>query len=413
MQIFISRDGEQIGSWPEEDIRQYYQEGLLISTDHYWHEGMPQWELMDVFFTTLPLVISAPETAPAVVEEPAPEVPETWIEEPAPTFLVPEPVEPALELPEPAAAVTPVAVATPIADAPAKFREIPVRRDRPIRAETLEGPEKTLVPSWLIWSLAGAVLLVIVMIGLVAFERQHHAAQQVTAEMDSYAEQKQKETAPPPAQPEAGPAPAPPAATVASLPDDPEVDKLKALSAIQIGSAKKMTEVNLELLGQLATHLKACRVAEGQALALGLGPSSLATVSDLEERSAALRACRTPIQDLQTFIQNIDATSRGLLSAQAVGPDDTASFLTELHRTGKWDALMTYWELEGLIVADLSNRLELLKENWGKWHLNGSTLVFDDNDALDKYEANEKRLQDDIAQQKLTQKEAPDVPLSK
>jgi hypothetical protein len=47
MTIHISREGETIGEWTEAEIREFYQEGELLSTDFYWKEGMTEWAALD------------------------------------------------------------------------------------------------------------------------------------------------------------------------------------------------------------------------------------------------------------------------------------------------------------------------------------------------------------------------------
>ena len=43
MTISISRDGLEIGEWPENEIREFYHEGRLVDTDLFWKEGMTEW----------------------------------------------------------------------------------------------------------------------------------------------------------------------------------------------------------------------------------------------------------------------------------------------------------------------------------------------------------------------------------
>jgi hypothetical protein len=44
MNISISRNGVEIGEWPENDVRTLYREGSLMGTDYYWREGMEEWK---------------------------------------------------------------------------------------------------------------------------------------------------------------------------------------------------------------------------------------------------------------------------------------------------------------------------------------------------------------------------------
>jgi hypothetical protein len=62
MTVSISRDGVELGEWPEEEIRLYFKEGRLLPTDHYWKEGMTEWSTLDKFIKPPP---------PAAIKEPA------------------------------------------------------------------------------------------------------------------------------------------------------------------------------------------------------------------------------------------------------------------------------------------------------------------------------------------------------
>ena len=41
--VYIARDGAEIGECRRADVEQLIREGELLPTDHYWHEGMPDW----------------------------------------------------------------------------------------------------------------------------------------------------------------------------------------------------------------------------------------------------------------------------------------------------------------------------------------------------------------------------------
>jgi hypothetical protein len=43
VQIFIARDGVEIGEWPREQINELARTGEFQPSDHYWHEGMVDW----------------------------------------------------------------------------------------------------------------------------------------------------------------------------------------------------------------------------------------------------------------------------------------------------------------------------------------------------------------------------------
>jgi hypothetical protein len=58
--ISIVRDGAEIGDWPEDQVRDHFQNGQLVSTDLYWHEGMAEWKpLRDLVKPPLPAAPSA------------------------------------------------------------------------------------------------------------------------------------------------------------------------------------------------------------------------------------------------------------------------------------------------------------------------------------------------------------------
>ncbi len=45
--IYVSREGLQIGNWSETEVRDFFKEGKLISTDLYWKEDMTDWESLE------------------------------------------------------------------------------------------------------------------------------------------------------------------------------------------------------------------------------------------------------------------------------------------------------------------------------------------------------------------------------
>ena len=46
MQIYLARDGAEIGEYPREQIDNLARAGTLQPNDYYWHEGMPDWLLL-------------------------------------------------------------------------------------------------------------------------------------------------------------------------------------------------------------------------------------------------------------------------------------------------------------------------------------------------------------------------------
>jgi len=53
MKISIGRNGTEIGEWPAEEIRSFYQEGRLVDTDCYWTDGMTEWSPLARFIRPL------------------------------------------------------------------------------------------------------------------------------------------------------------------------------------------------------------------------------------------------------------------------------------------------------------------------------------------------------------------------
>jgi hypothetical protein len=66
MLISIARGDQEIGEWPEEQVRAFYRDGQLLGTDYYWHEGMMAWQpLRDLMKPALPSVSAAQVDAQA------------------------------------------------------------------------------------------------------------------------------------------------------------------------------------------------------------------------------------------------------------------------------------------------------------------------------------------------------------
>ncbi len=74
MLISIARDGQEIGEWSEYIVRSFYQEGQLLGSDHYWHEGMTEWKpLRDLIKPALPPTATPEiEVTPPALPEPPP-----------------------------------------------------------------------------------------------------------------------------------------------------------------------------------------------------------------------------------------------------------------------------------------------------------------------------------------------------
>jgi hypothetical protein len=49
MNLSISRDGGEIGTWTDEQVIAFYKAGQLLPTDYYWHDGMTEWHQLGTF----------------------------------------------------------------------------------------------------------------------------------------------------------------------------------------------------------------------------------------------------------------------------------------------------------------------------------------------------------------------------
>ena len=59
MKISISREGVEIGEWPQNEVKSLYDSGKLVGTDFYWHEGMSDWkELRSFLKPPLPMLLT-------------------------------------------------------------------------------------------------------------------------------------------------------------------------------------------------------------------------------------------------------------------------------------------------------------------------------------------------------------------
>ena len=44
--IYIARDGNELGGWPYDVVLGLFRYASLLPTDHFWTEGMDEWELL-------------------------------------------------------------------------------------------------------------------------------------------------------------------------------------------------------------------------------------------------------------------------------------------------------------------------------------------------------------------------------
>jgi TM2 domain-containing membrane protein YozV len=62
--IHIARSGEEIGAWPAGVVSDMRKTGSIAPTDHWWVEGMSDWQPMSALHTPAPAAAPAP-AAPA------------------------------------------------------------------------------------------------------------------------------------------------------------------------------------------------------------------------------------------------------------------------------------------------------------------------------------------------------------
>ncbi|MCX7868435.1 MAG: YIP1 family protein [Terrimicrobiaceae bacterium] len=71
--LFISRNNQQLGSFPEEEVARGLQDGRFLPTDLGWKEGMEQWQPLSTFHFGAPPVLPVPAGGhyPGLPAEPA------------------------------------------------------------------------------------------------------------------------------------------------------------------------------------------------------------------------------------------------------------------------------------------------------------------------------------------------------
>ncbi len=69
MEIWIGRDGERLGPYPEADVRQWLRDGTMSGTDLAWREGLADWQPLSVL---LPDAVPAAPTAASAPPAPPP-----------------------------------------------------------------------------------------------------------------------------------------------------------------------------------------------------------------------------------------------------------------------------------------------------------------------------------------------------
>jgi hypothetical protein len=403
MQVFISRNGEQIGDWTETEVRHFYEAGQLLPTDHYWREGMPEWQLLESLMAQPAPALSVPLASPPAAK------PVKRQKAAKQQKAVKRRKESSRSESSPLGIIVPLvlAVVASIAIGPMSQEDSAAGMAGAYCGSafvfagtaflvTLVVPRARRLASRCI------IIVILSLMALAGKINQNQARDKTNAEMQAFAEQQRQDAAKQLA--EKGYIEPDPQKTEA------ELAKIRDASSGESGADKIMTDTGLEVTEQLMAHQKACADAERPALALGLGPEKITSPDDLEERRMALLACQSPIQDTVKFLQNIDTTTRDLFVSKGLAAHDIDEYLKGFHHSGHVEALTTYWQLEGAIVTDQLANLDLLKANWGKWRMDNNSLLFDDDQTATAYNTTLKKIQDEAAQQRDAQKQAIAAP---
>jgi hypothetical protein len=146
-----------------------------------------------------------------------------------------------------------------------------------------------------------------------------------------------------------------------------------------------------------------CRDAEKDMLLLGFDPARLTSLDEIEQRRQSIQIVLPRTQAVVDYLSNLDQKIRSDLLAKKVPADEIDAFIASLHRDSKRDALLKYWQQEHAISSDMLENLQMLRQNYGKWHLDGETVVFNDPAMLTAYRANVEKLKGDIATQEVAQ----------
>jgi hypothetical protein len=384
VKVFISRDGIQLGTWTNSEVRRYFQTGNLIGTDHYWHEGMAEWGTLDHFIAQpappapeLPVTEKpgAPKTA---IEPPAEKSRYAWIAWVIPVVLAfafalfVEPISPVSGVAERAGEVVGGLLLILIFALPVSLL---FRR------------------SWRLAIRCG----IVVVIGLVMLGEkvQHQSTQRWMTEVQKFGQDQAKDEQQQIAKNGY--------ATVDTQKINTEIKKLHDMSQGESSKDKKLTDFVIEKMKDVATRGQACQAAEKPMLELGLNPSKLTSLDELEKRRAAVQAPQPIVENFIAYLTNLDTTSHAELIAEGVSSATADGFVKGMDESGKMQALLAYWKQEDAILGDLLANLDILKKYWGQWQPQGNEVLFKDNSALAEYQANVAKLHADIELQKTAQ----------
>jgi hypothetical protein len=339
--MFISRNWEQIGSWTEDEVRHYFQMGQLVATDHYWRHGMTEWDLLGNIFVP-PVPIAPPQIAP-----------------PVPNIAGRPPVP-----------VIPVAPSSLTLNSPT-----------PSSPQTNGQPPRSML-TWIILSGLGGCVLIAICALIIYVESQQNVRTN---------------------KPTDGTLPSQQTDELLTGKIAPEVRKLQRMSHDGNLDEQRNSQVALGLLKDIAIHKQACRAAEKPVFEMGMEPSKMTSLDEIDRRQAAVQATQQPLNDFTAYLQNINTTLHDNLVAKGFSPDVADKSVRDFNGTGKIQALRNYWQRESMISEDLLAILDLLKKNWGHWHSEGENVAFGDKNVLADYQALVEKLHSDTAAQKAAQ----------
>jgi hypothetical protein len=375
VQLFISRNGEQLGTWSPEEVRHYFQTGNLVATDHYWHEGMAQWDTLgNLLPSPPPATILPPPPVPAQRLDPPPSSRLAWI--------VPIVLAGVLAL-----FVEPV---TPVTNEAEKIGQI---TGGIILFLLVAFPVSLLFPR--AWRLAVRCGLILVLGLLTVIGKQHLATENWLTEANKFGRQESEDEKKQ-------------FARDGSITPDPakfnrEIQKLRDISSNENGQDKKLTDFALEMMKDLIARGLACRAQEQPMITLGVGPSRLTSLAEIDKRRAAVQAPQASIENFIAYLTDFDTSVHAELITQGNSPATADGFIHGMDGTGKIKNLLTYWQMEDAILKDLLANLDILKKNWGQWKMDGDKVIFQNDDGLAAYRANIVRMNADVAAQNAVQ----------
>jgi hypothetical protein len=414
VKMFISRNGEQIGSWTEEEVRHYFQAGQLVATDHYWRPGMTEWDLLGgLLMPPIPTAPLSPPPAPRMPPVPSmpPVVPNGSVRPPVPSLPVAASSRPSSDQTDEEPSNSWPAWFVPIALAfifgiflgPSVPRE---------NAAWNAGASTANIVIFLViafpvsllfrrsWRL-GARCGIVAFCGLLLWGArltEHKASDQFLAETSRFAAEQKKSEQEQIARTGH--------AEVDQQKIDSELQKLQNMSQGAGSQNQKLINLAVGMMKEVVARRKACVAAEQPVLELGMGPSKLTSVDEIDRRRTAVQTAQQSVHDFVVYVQNLDVTTHDSFVANGISSADADAYVKGLEASGKIRELKNYWGQEDTICGDLLAILDLLKKNWGNWHSEDENVAFGDKSVLADYRALVEKLQSDTAAQKAAQAQA-------